>query len=93
MICEKCKQKPDNPSKTSIQTGVCKQCRVGLKAENENSEIIKEEQFCETCRQEDTRVKDASRKLFGRLSLREKEAAQTWMSLYYNLVGEEENDC
>ena len=64
-----------------------------LLIENEDYEIQREEQFCETCRQDDSRIKDASRKLFGRLSQREKEAAHTWISMYFHLVGEEENDC
>ncbi|AJA92542.1 hypothetical protein A7X95_04630 [Candidatus Nitrosopelagicus brevis] len=93
MICENCKCTLSKPSKTSLQTGVCNQCRVQLKTENEDSEIVKEEQFCESCRQDDSRIKDATRKLFGRLSQREREAAQTWLSFYYHLVGEEENDC
>ena len=93
MICERCKGKLKNPSKTSLQTGVCYQCRAQLKIENEDNEIQREEQFCETCRQDDSRIKDASRKLFGRLSQREKEAAHTWISMYFHLVGEEENDC
>ena len=58
MICENCKCTLSKPSKTSLQTGVCNQCRVQLKTENEDSEIVKEEQFCESCRQDDSRIKD-----------------------------------
>jgi len=93
LICENCNCNLKNPSKTSLKTGVCSQCRVKLATANEDSEIIKEDQFCESCRVDDTRVKDATRKLFGRLNQRDREAAQTWLSLYYHLVGEEENDC